>query len=289
MKRITRLLLVLTLCMSAFSMTGQEAPKTPFVYPTAPDTCSTLESRCNFIVQNFWNNYDIAKPIPNDADFEVAFRDYVNFFRYAHRNIVMSSVRNFIFKARSNGSNLLKVGRVAEAALYGPYAEFWSDELFVEICNLISESTHLKNNDRNYYKRKAELVANCVVGNKINDIDLVTADGKVKLSSLGGKSYLVFLTDDSSSSSIDRLRLSTDVNLNTLIEAEQIKVVQVFMGKQPAGWLESQPANWVNCSSEQVASMLDIRSIPVCYIIDSDLTILTKNVSADDIKTALSK
>lgn len=293
MKRVSTLFVVLSLCLSAINAVAQpsaataDAPKTPFAYPVAPDTCATLESRCNYIVQNFWNNYDIAKPIANDADFETAFRDYVGFFRYAHKNIVMSSVRHFIFKARSNSSNLVKVGRVAESALYGPYAEYWSDELYVEIAKLISESTTLKAAERNYYKHQIEVINNCLVGAKLQDIDLNTATGKVKLSSLGAKSYLLVFTDDSSSSSIDRLRLSTDVNLNALIEGGQLTAVQIFMGKAANGWAETQPANWTNAYNEQVARTLDLRGCPVCYIVDSDLTILTKNVSAEDIKTAL--
>lgn len=295
MKRISTFFVVLTICFSAISVAAQitaesaGTQKTPFAYPVAPDTCATLESRCNYIVQNFWNNYDIAKPIANDADFETAFRDYVEFFRYAHKNIVMASVRHFIFKARSNTPNLLKVGRVAEAALYGPYAEYWSDELYVEIAKLLAESTSLKAADRNYYKHQIEVINNCVVGNKLQDIDLNTASGKIKLSSLGAKSFLLVFTDDSSSSSIDRLRLSTDVNLNALIEGGQLVVVQIFLGKPASGWAEAQPANWTNAYSEQVARMLDLRGCPVCYIVDGDLTILTKNVSADEFKKALSQ
>ena len=89
------------------AMAQDEAPKTPFAYPVAPDTCSTLEGRCNYICQHFWDNYDISKPIANDNDFMQAFRDFVGFFQYANRNVVMTSIGDLMNKARSNTPNLL--------------------------------------------------------------------------------------------------------------------------------------------------------------------------------------
>lgn len=288
MKRVFSIICLLVLSMSAYSAMAQtDAPKTPFPYPTAPDTCSTLESRCNYIVTNFWNNYNIARPITNDADFETAFRDYVNIVKYCHRNIAISSVRDFIFKARSNSANLLKIGKVAESALYGPYAEYWSDELYTEIAKALSESTNLKQADRNYYKHQVAVISKCPVNGIMPEFDIVLAEGKKsKLSEIEAQVYLVFFTDDNTNSIIDRTRLSTDVAVNNLIAGENIKVIQIKVGKHVAGWADNMPENWINVSSEQVANIIDLRGIPSCYILDKDRKILTKNVSVDDVKSA---
>lgn len=288
MKIFLSFVCVLSVSLSIFNVEAQGV-KTPFEYPTAPDTCSTLESRCNYLVVNFWNNYDIRKPITNDAEFETAFRDYVNFFKYAHRNIVLSSVRDFVFKARSNTSNLIKLGRVAETVLYGPYAEFWSDELYMEFARFIQESNQLKASDRNYYKRQVELISKCLEGNTFPDFDVYTAGGKSKLSSINNESVILFFTDNESSSSIDRLRLSTDVSVNTLISGGKFTVVQIYSGKPSTEWYNSQPENWVNVGSDQLASNVDLRGLPSCYILDENRKILTKNVTVDDIKKALTQ
>lgn len=269
-------------------MAQNDAPKTPFPYPTAPDSCTTLESRCNFIVANFWNNYNISRPITNDADFETAFRDYVNIVKYCHRTIAISSVRNFIFKARSNSGNLLKIGRVAESALYGPYAEYWSDELYVEFAKTLAESTNLKQADRNYYKRQVDVINKCQVEAVLPDFDIVLASGKKgKLSDIEAEVYLLFFTDDNTNSIIDRTRLSTDVGVNNLIASGGVKVIQVKIGKYVAGWADTMPENWVNVSSEQVFNNIDVRTVPSCLILDKDRKILTKNVSVEDVKSAM--
>lgn len=286
MRRFLFVFCLLTVSLSTTKVCAQ-APKTPFEYPVAPDTCSTLESRCNFIVVNFWNNYDITRPIPDDGAFVQAFRDYVNFFKYAHRNIVMTSMRHFINKAQSNTPNLEKVGKVAELVLYSPYAEYWSDELYIEVARMLSEATKLKQRDRAYYKRQAELLSTNVVGKEIPGFDVVTADGKKKISAFEGETFLLFFTDDSSDSSMERIRLSTDVGVNALLSGGQVKIIQVHLGKPAAEWMGNQPEEWINGYSEQAAAVLDLRSMPCCFILDKDHKILTKNNTVDDIKAAL--
>lgn len=286
MNRFFTVMVLLFMGLYSNCLYAQNEKNTPFDYPVAPDTCSTLESRCNYIVANFWNNFNIAKPITDDAGFNAAFRDYINFFKYAHRNIVMSSVRDFIFKARANTSNLIRVGQVAEASLYGPNAEYWSDELYIEIARLMSESTTLKNADRNYYKHQIEVIGKCVEGNVLPEMELNMQSGKSKLSSIEAEAYLVFFSDASTNSVIDRTRLSTDIGVGQLIEQGQVKVVQIFIGKPDNDWYANQPAEWVNATVERVET-IDLRSVPSCYILDKDRKILTKNVSVDDVKTAL--
>ncbi|MBQ0115841.1 MAG: DUF5106 domain-containing protein [Bacteroidales bacterium] len=292
MKRVLTFLVSMILTVSAFNVLAQDteppaAPKTPFPYPIAPDTCSTLMSRYNYVVTNFWNNYDITKPIANDKDFVTAFHDYINFFVNAEKMIVLTSIRDFMFKARSNTPNLLKIAGVAEDALYGPNAVFWSDEVYTAFAQSIVESTAIKNDVRNHFKHQIEVIKACPEGNEIPDFEMNTANGKVKLSSISAPTYIIFFTNGGSSSSIDRLRLSTDVILNAMITEEKVKVIQVYIGKPDSEWFASQPSNWLNASTTQVDNLLDIRWLPSCYILDKDRKIQQKNVTAEEIKAAI--
>ena len=287
MKRFYTVICALTISLSVCCVAQDQAPATPFVYPVAPDTCTTLESRCNFIIVNFWNNYDISRPITNDADFERAFRDYIGFFKFAHRNIVMSSMRDFLFKARANSKNLSKIGRVAQDALYGVNAEYWSDELYCEIAKKLSESTNLKADERKYYRHQVEIINKNLVGNVVVDFDIATANGKSRFSTIEGETIMLFFTDGSANSSFERTRLSLDIGVNNLMEQGKFKLVQIYVGKPDEKWYEQQPEKWVNVSCEDALDIFDIRSIPSCYILDKDRKILTKNVTVDDVKNAL--
>ncbi|MBR1883164.1 MAG: DUF5106 domain-containing protein [Muribaculaceae bacterium] len=265
-----------------------EQPKKLFEYPMAPDTCSTLESRCNYIVQNFWNNFDISKPITDMAGFDGAFRDYVDFFRYAHRSIVMSSIRDFMFKARVNVTNLPLIGMVAQEALYGPNAEYWSDEVYVEFARALAENTALKKELRNYYANQIGRINSCPEGQPVPDVQLTTADGKrTTLAEIPSEGFLLFFTDGSIDSSIGRTRLSTDLVMNQLADSGKVTIVQIALQPYKEGWADGMPTNWVNLCSEQVADRYDLRILPCCYILDKERRIIEKNVTVSQLKQAL--
>ena len=276
--------------MTAAAQETSGGRATLFEYPTIPDSCSTLESRCNFYVTHFWDNYDISRPIADETAFEGAFRDWVSIFTQANRTAVMSSVRSFMFKAGSNTSNLLKVGRVAERSLYGPQAEFWSDEVYVEFAKSMTGNKQLQRQDREYYKNQIERINRTAAGS-LMDFDFTQADGsKRSLSDVKGKVVLVLFSGDDVDSSIDRVRLSTSPILNSLIGSGDIAVVHIQAVKPDGEWrhaAESFPEQWVNGASEEALREYDVRQVPTCYLLDEEHKVMQKNVTAGDVLEAL--
>ena len=290
MKRILSALTALILSLSVMTVMAQdEAPKTPFPYPVAPDTCSTLEGRCNYICQHFWDNYDISKPIANDNDFFQAFRDFLGFFQYANRNVVMTSIGDLMNKARSNTPNLLKVGQAAELSLFYPTAVYYSDEVYVEFIKPLASNTMLKKEVRAYYADQLARINACQEQKALPDIDLVLADGsKSKLSAVSDTTTMViFFYTDGVDSSIGRTRLSADSNLESLISEGALKVISVYLGKYQAGFAATMPQQWINTCSEEALKTYDFRALPCCYIVDKDMVLLTKNISVDELKDGL--
>ena len=257
----------------------------------APDTCSTLESRCNYILTHFWDNFDISKPITDDAAFETTFRDYVDFFRYSHRNIVMSSVRDFVNKAQSNAANLQKVGEVAERALYGTSAEYWSDEVYVAFAQPLAASKQLPHAVRDHYASQLARI-NAVQLGAILDFEYIGTDGlRHRLSELPeASSYILLFLDDSTDSSIGRLRLSTDVALNALITEGNAVLVCLCTNKYSDQWVQAAAGygeNWIVGCSEELAKNLDLRAFPCCYVLDGQRTIVNKSLSVEGLMSAV--
>lgn len=294
MKRIALLITVLALTMTLASAQVQMADLQPgrlFAYPMAPDTCSTLESRCNFIISHFWDNFDISKPIVDDEAFENTFRDFVDFFKYSHRNVVMNVVRDFVNKAQSNTANLRKVGEVAERALYGTQAEYWSDEVYVAFAKPLAASKKLPREVRDYYGHQLARI-NAVQVGAVLDFEFTDVDGqKSQLSNLPeSQNYILLFIDDSTESTIGRLRLSTDVALNALLESGQATLVCLSVGKYSADWATTAAGyatNWVVGCSERLTSDLDLRALPCCYILDAQRTIVNKSLSVEGLMSAV--
>ncbi len=270
---------------------AEQQPGTLFAYPLAPDSCSTLESRCNYIITHFWDHYDISRPITDDAAFERTFRDFVDFFRYAHRNIVLGSVRDLVNKAQSNVSNLQKLGEVAERALYGSDAEYWSDEVYVAFAKPLAGSKQLPRQVRDHYAAQLARINAVQVGAKL-DLEYVGTDGlKHRLSDLPeGKSCILLFLDDSTDSMIGRLRLSTDVALNALLGSGDVVMLCLCANKYSADWATTAAGyaeNWVVGCSDSMVNDLDLRVLPCCYVLDEQHNIVNKSLSVEGLMSAV--
>lgn len=293
MRRILLLFSVLLLASVITSAQDQLAEKQPgalFAYPLAPDTCSTLESRCNYIITHFWENFDISKPISDDMAFERTFRDFVDFFRYAHRNVVLGAVRDLVNKAQSNTANLQKLGEIAERALYGTEAEYWSDEVYVAFARTLAASKQLPRQIRDHYAEQLTRINSVQVGAML-DFEYVGLDGlKHRLSDVEAKSYVLLFIDDSTDSMIGRLRLSTDVAVNALIDQGETTLICLSMNKYSPDWSSTASAyadNWIIGCGENLIRDLDLRAFPCCYLLDGQRTIVNKSLSVETLMSAV--
>ena len=289
------LLLITTLALMGITCHAQgqlaeRQPGTLFAYPMAPDTCSTLESRCNYIISHFWDNFDISKPISDDVAFETTFRDFVDFFRYGHRNVVLSAARDLVNKAQSNTANLQKLGEVAERALYGTEAEYWSDEVYVAFAKPLAGSKQLPRAVRDHYAEQLTRINSVQVG-AVFDFEYVGLDGlKHRLSESEAETYILLFIDDNTDSMIGRLRLSTDVALNSLLDAGQAKLLCLCMNKYSADWASTAAAyadNWIIGCGENLIRDLDLRAFPCCYLLDAQRTIVNKSLSVERLLNAV--
>ena len=293
MKHIFLFISVLLLCSATGSsqvQLAEQQPGTLFAYPLAPDTCATLESRCNYIISHFWDGFDISKPINDDVAFETTFRDFVNFFQYAHRNVVMSSVRDLVNKAQSNVSNLAKLGMVAERALYGPTAEYWSDEVYVEFIKTLAGSKQLSKEIRQYYGNQLTRINTVQVGSQL-DFDFTGVDGvKRRLSDVPAKNYLLLFVDDDTDSTIGRLRLSTNVALNNMLNSGELTLVCLSLNGYSADWSAGAAGyadNWTMGCNADLMKTLDLRALPCCYLLDEQRTVLDKSLSVEGLLSAV--
>ena len=293
MKHILLILTAMTIIVSSMSAQGQLAdqqPGTLFAYPLAPDTCSSLEERCNYIINHFWENYDISRPVADEAAFERTFRDYVDFFKYAHRNVAIASVRDLVNKAQSNTSTLQKLGEVAERVLYGPEAEFWSDEVYVPFAMALASDKRLPKELREHYGRQLARI-NAVQLGSVLDFEYTGLDGeRHRVSDLEAKTLVILFVDEGVDSSIGRVRMSSDVSLNSLIDAGELTLVCLSLNAYSADWARvaaGYGANWVVGCGADLASSLDLRILPCCYVLDSDHVVLNKTQSVEGVLSAV--
>ena len=295
MKKLFLLALIVA-CMPWNSVKAQEsnevqAPATLFAYPVAPDTIKTFENRVNYIVDNFWGNYDLSKPIADLNAFNGAFRDYLGFLRYCHRTVAISSVRDFLFKAQTNKANFEKIAMLAEMGLYNVGAEYWSDEIYTEFLKAVIGNKQLKQDVRKYYAKQMERINRTQLGASLAGVTYTDADGKkVSIADIEADMVMIFITLDSDADqSFQRVRLSTDVAINSILDSGKVKLLCLSPEKYSKEWAHNAKGyaqNWLvgACPELSVEGDYDVRYTPSFIILDKDKNIIQKNVDLEAIK-----
>ena len=295
MKKLFLLALIVA-CMPWNSVNAQEsnevqAPATLFAYPVAPDTIKTFENRVNYIVDNFWGNYDLSKPIADLNAFNGAFRDYLGFLRYCHRTVAISSVRDFLFKAQTNKANFEKIAMLAEMGLYNVGAEYWSDEIYTEFLKAVIGNKQLKQDVRKYYAKQMERINRTQLGASLASVTYTDADGKkVSIVDIEADMVMIFITLDSDADqSFQRVRLSTDVAINSILDSGKVKLLCLSPEKYSKEWAHNANGyaqNWLvgACPELSVEGDYDVRYTPSFIILDKDKNIIQKNVDLEAIK-----
>ena len=295
MKKLFLLALIVA-CMPWNSVNAQEsnevqAPATLFAYPVAPDTIKTFENRVNYIVDNFWGNYDLSKPIADLNAFNGAFRDYLGFLRYCHRTVAISSVRDFLFKAQTNKANFEKIAMLAEMGLYNVGAEYWSDEIYTEFLKAVIGNKQLKQDVRKYYAKQMERINRTQLGGSLASVTYTDADGKkVSIADIEADMVMIFITLDSDADqSFQRVRLSTDVAINSILDSGKVKLLCLSPEKYSKEWAHNAKdyaQNWLvgACPELSVEGDYDVRYTPSFIILDKDKNIIQKNVDLEAIK-----
>ena len=290
-------ILILMLCMAVTPMlvaqkandvvAENETPKTLFAYPQAPDTIKSFQDRANYVVIRFWDNFDLSKPIMDEVKFSEAFQDYLEFFPYAHKTVVVNSIRDLMNKAQSNKANLELLGRLAERYMYSEQAVFASDEAYLPFAEAMVKAKNLKKKLREYYANQIVKINQNTIGAICPELDVVTVGGeKRKLSELiGDKTTILFFTDgECIDCMISKVRLSTNVALNNLIEQGNVKVVCITPKKYTEEWASDARTwanNWEIVASEDVFDVFDVRMSPSVFVLNEQKCIVSKNITVD--------
>ncbi len=292
MKKFFTLFLFLTLSLIGITAEGQHF-ETLFPYPTAPDTCTTLESRCNYSTQHFWDSFDATKQLKESEDslLMLAMTDFLSILRQANPNIGLGAIRSLMFKARANQVNFMKLANAANWVLY-LHNYGMRDEVYLTFVQAVLDASWLKKDQKTLYKDIARRINNTKLGAEIVDFNVTTASGeKRKFKDLpvdSAEIILLFFTGDDADSPLERTRLSADLGVNDLVAQGYAKVYNIYVGKKTKEHAAEATMfpSWTLLASNDAGNSLDVRFYPSFIVLDNKFTVMNKNIGVDAIKNA---
>ena len=292
--------LIIWICSPLFLFAQQNTKTEPnanlFVYPTVPDSIQTLENRSNYFITHFWDSANFGTQINDTEAFEKAFNDYIVFFRYAHRNVVRSSISNLVNIAQANMQNFWMVANAAEKYLYSEDATLRSDEAYTIFINSFLRSSNLKKKEKTRFQKQLVKINANQVGVIAPNFTAFNVDGEKwvfeEFTTDSATTVILFFTpEECSDCNIPRLRLSTNVDINNMIQNGEVVFINVSIGKYSPDWAEKAKTyspNWISLISESAFESYNIPSSKhTIYILDKDKIIQNKNINATTLINAI--
>lgn len=270
---------IIFLILSVFMASNMEAHdiiqiQPLFEYPVAPEDAESLEDKCNFLVKNFWNNFDFKKKEPVDQyALNEAFSVYVTPMRYASIKEVDQSVDKLISKISGNPIILLQFGKAAEENLYGPRADFWSDDLYLKFLEAIIKNKKIPENRKVKFIAQANSLSQSLMGKVAPTFEFTNIDGEVKsYFPMSTPTLLIFGNPDDTDWRLARLKMDSNFKLSDALDKGKINILFI-LPMSLDNWqqmISNYNHRWTLGEAPKVSEIYDTRLNPSIYIVASD-------------------
>ena len=137
---IKRLIFPLMLALMLLpGLRGAAQEGTYFQYPIVPDSIQSLEARCNYLAEHFFDFCDLKKSFSNRKRMADEFRVYLTIIANARPDVAEANATALMKKLEKQPDDQLLLGEVAEATLYGDTARMWIDGLYLPIARAVAD------------------------------------------------------------------------------------------------------------------------------------------------------
>lgn len=263
-----------------------------FQYPEAPESLPTMEEKCNYVIEHFWDRCNINQAFSTRSKLQQAFNDFIQIVPYANAQVVHQSVDKLIDRVKKNGSQLLTLAEMAEGIMYSDTAHIVCDEVYYPFAKAVADSKKIKPADKARFVSHARILGGSQVNMVAPDFTYTAPDGsKHKFSEIPAGYVILFFNDpDCSDCAMARVRLSADYNISQFIKRGQLQFVSIYPGN-PADeeWkivAERLPKDWIVGACEDIDQIYDMRSKPTIYYLNTGHKILSKTMTADQLIAA---
>lgn len=254
-----------------------------FEYPVAPEEISDFNEKCNWLADNFWNPLDVKSKDPVDqAKLNHAFKVYATAVQYADKDRVTTAVDRLMKNLQKNPMLLFQMTKAAEDNIYGPYADFWIDELYVRILRAALYNKKFPKAKRPRYELQLRQLEGTMVGDEPAKFDFIRPNGDPgQYFPMATPTVIIFGDPDCDDCRMGKLRMQSNVSFSKAVSDGKINVLFIIPDADE-GWqskVSDFPKNWTVGASDTVADIYDLREIPEVYVIGADGKVVGKHMN----------
>lgn len=292
---IGSMLSIATISPLALHAQGSPIYITPlFEYPVAPEELPDLQSKSEYVLTHFWDNMDFGSKSTVDQNaLNHAFEIYTAAMPYSSAEVAMGSVNTLIKKLKGNPTLTLQFTKAAEETLYGPRAEFWSDDIYGAFLKNVISDKDIAPIRKARYERQQKILNATAVGKKFPQLRLTLRDGRQREFKADKEWTLIEIGNpDCDDCRFAKTKLSMASDLQDLVEEGKLEILFIVADAVPEEQADllndfaSYPEYWTPSISYGADDILDIRYTPSFYLLGKKGEILGKNM---DVNAAIDK
>lgn len=287
MEKKTTILLAALLLLVSSNCFSQEKTASKFELPSIPDTLRTVESRFNYVIENYWNRFGFADTLYIETkETEEALVNYLDLISRLPVTKGQEHLYSLMEKATENALMQEYLNKLARKYLVNYDSPMRNDMLYLGAARYLSENAGDQSVKYNAIQDTTMLSLN-LPGTKATDFQFTTPTGETKnISGISGKhTVLLFYNPDCKScSQILEATKKSDI-INKALEEGKTTLVAIYPQDDSYIWrkyLETVPGEWINgCDNGMTIIsevMYDLRVLPVFYLLDSNKEVILKDV-----------
>ncbi len=292
MKRLIFAILLLTAWATCYSQNG--GPQ-QFRLPSVPDTIRTVEGRFNYVVGNYWTNFNFSDTlfleIPERAC-EMALVNYADLLSRLPLAKSAPYLEDFLAKASANAAMQNHMAGLLRKYLVNYDSPLRNHELYICAAEYLKENA-LDEITRYNAMQDAHLLSLNPQGSVAADFTYFLPDSTVaRMHGVESPYTLLFFYNPNCRSCqgiIEALKTSTAIN--RALETGALTLLAIYTQDDSPVWREfikETPQGWTNgCDNGMKLiseSIYDLRNLPVFYLLDSKKRILLKDLPLSQIE-----
>lgn len=287
MEKKTTILLAALLLLGSANCISQEKTSRKFELPSIPDTLRTIESRFNYVVDNYWNRFDFSDTFHIETkETEEALVNYLDLISRLSAGKGQVHLADLMKKASANSLMQEYINKLARKYLVNYDSPMRNELLYVGAARYLAENATDPTLKYNAIQDTTMLSLN-LPGTKATEFQFTTPTGEIKrISDIQGK-YIVLLFYNPDCKSCSQILEATKESeiIHRALEEENTTLVAIYPQDDSYIWrkyLETVPDKWINgCDNGMtlISEVLyDLRVLPVFYLLDYNKEVVLKDV-----------
>ena len=256
-----------------------------FSLPVIPDSITSLQSRADYFVLSYWNEFYYED---NIVDSEQIYVDFITILEKCNADIVPIAFDALVSNIKDDFNAIDFIIDVSEKFLLDKSSPYKNHEKLAILFNILLKEEALNNNQKENVFEIVTKAERNKPGSKAPDFSMVTSKGENKsFYDIRSEYTLLFLFDPLCQSCLvmgEELILSPCIN--NAVERKGLSVVYVTPYTDPDNKLAESfpgiPDNWtLSCNSnEQIIreKLYFWDYIPSIYLLDKDKNVIMKDV-----------